>query len=264
MAEELALEAAALEAIFAGDFTAEELADQQVRWSLRLRRDQAELVLTFLVSTGYPQTDVPQIKVVSVAGPSPQSVRMLESYLRTIAEENRGSPSVYLLYTAAQDWIDKHIESAVAAGGDQSSHPHSDRDRIIGTTTAEQSFAAPGESFSQFVEHETTEHATIERALGTPVTAETFAIWKEAFHRYLIDHGILEATENPELDQRAQVDPRSNNHLKPTGRELFSIHREMFSDDLDAQGENDEMTQAGSIVGEARLAEQVDATLFLS
>ncbi|KAF6001783.1 hypothetical protein F1559_003322 [Cyanidiococcus yangmingshanensis] len=262
-AEELALEAAALEAIFGSDFTVEESADQRFHWSLRLRRDRVGLLLTFLVGDGYPQTSVPHLKVTSVEGLSSKQVRALEEYLRHVAEENLGSPSIYALYTAAQDWIDTNAGRTSVAETDWASNSLADAGCSRRPTATDDRFETKAETFTQFVEHETSEHATIERALGTPVTPETFAAWKKEFDRFLVEQGIMDSNEGLELEPETRIGSRGF-RLKPTGRELFTMHQEIFVDDLDAQEESEDRAQVASLDGERQLAEQVDASLFLS
>jgi hypothetical protein len=263
--EELALEAAGLDAIFGKDFKAEETTTGHVRWSVPLSHNGVELELAFLLDSAYPLDSEPQVRVTCKEGLSLRAVRELEGHLQKVAAENRGSPSAYLLYTAAQDWIDTHdrreaaeaISATIASTRLSAREPDS---AATGTT-----FETKAESFTQLVEHETLEHATIDRTLGTPVTPETFAAWKQEFDKYLLENGILDIANNADIELDAsQGGWKGNSRRKPTGRELFTMHREMFVDDFEESDQCESTASGACDTQGSELAEHVDASLFLS
>eukprot|EP00166_Cyanidium_caldarium_P000950 ctg_1424.g433 len=95
-------------------------------------------------------------------------------------------------------------------------------------------------SLEQRVADASAETASVQRWIGTPVTPESFAVWRGEFERFLQEQGIAEDVYGTDAAQRSS--------LKPTGRELFQQHSELFQNDAEGDEEPESATAADALV----------------
>lgn len=192
--EEQATELEALEAIFGTDYTLLEEATNEsgARFQVGLTDDtdvDVKIRLVFKHSETYPRQPITLV-MHSLGGVSAPRRRLLQGYLESVAQDNVDMPAAYTICEAARDWL---VHNVVQAGG--SAHAGEEEGR-------EHRFETLDSTQSERVE------VISSKAVGTPVTVETFAAWREKF---MIEVEMQRSRE--EIDRR--------NSDKVTGREFF-------------------------------------------
>jgi RWD domain/DRG Family Regulatory Proteins, Tma46 len=189
--EDQAAELEALEAIFMDDYkrTDGPTAARGARFSVSLVPEAApdvQLRLDFEHPSAYPDAPL-VVTALALAGLSAPRRRALQAAADEAAAEHAGMPSAFSIVEAIKEWVEEHV----AEGGDG---------------------GASEEDGGVFETRDVTMAAKVEviasKAIGTPVTVESFAVWRDAF--------VAELDAAKSAEERArEVDP------KPTGRELF-------------------------------------------
>lgn len=189
--EEQAAELEALEAIFDADFRLVEPATDSsgARFEIDLNDDVTQSVklrLIFSHTLGYPEEPL-QLVVHALEGLSTPRRKMLQTHLEQVARDNTNMPCAYTICEAAKDWTS---------------------DNVIGKVAEEEDEDNP----TKFETLDSTQHEKVEvissKAVGTPVSVETFSEWRRQF--------MLEIDE---VKSKEQLDRESN--AKMTGREFF-------------------------------------------
>lgn len=211
--EEQATELESVEAIFGEDFRLLEAADEATGTGARFRVDicaesadgaeqgpsshPARVRLEFTHTTQYPREPI-SVLVNLLDGLVASDRKRLQSVVDSVAEESKDIVSVFAICDAARDWL---------------------CDEASGATTALETNRAPGalshnndlESRFETVDFLATEKVEVisSKAIGTPVTKESFEEWRIAF---------LAELENIRLNDGTRNDKDSS---KMTGREFF-------------------------------------------
>lgn len=198
--EEQAGELEALEAIFGEDFEVLEQPESGcngARFQVDLT-DHADadlkIRLIFTHTTNYPAE--PILLVVHVlSGLSTPRRKELQTHLERIAAENLEIPAVYTICEAARDWL---------------------ADKVVGKVEEEEE----DQSSIKFETLDGTQRDQVEvissKAVGTPVTVESFAEWQEKF---LAEVNALKCKEQLEKEANTKV----------TGREFFESRNMVVS-----------------------------------
>jgi len=139
-----------------------------------------KIVLKVEFSKGYP-SEVPLLEVLPLERVSVGQAVLLTNKLNTIAAENLGMAMIFTIAQTAQEWLDGSKEEEINA----------------------KNKAIEEEERRQIEEEKRLEE---ERNKGTPVTAETFALWKAKFDAEI----ALEKAKNVDKSEK-----------KLTGREYF-------------------------------------------
>ncbi|PXF48198.1 RWD domain-containing protein 1 [Gracilariopsis chorda] len=192
--EEQVAELEALEAIFATDFriVQEQSSKEDARFEIDLVDDVTESVRFRLIVThtkNYPQ-EPPGLVVHTLEGMSTSRRKELQSHLEYVAKGHAEDhmPSAFSLCEAAKEWVTAHV---------------------VGHTEDEDN---GHESDSKFETLDATQEDKVEfissKAMGTPVTVESFMAWREKF---------LEELEK--VKSVRQIQKETNTKL--TGREFF-------------------------------------------
>lgn len=189
--EEQDAELEALEAIYDQDFRVIEPATTNTpsRFEIDIEDDAGagiKLRLSFTYTIQYPEE--PLIVVVhALEGLSAVHRKKLQTYLEEVAAENMQMPCVHTICDQAREWL---------------------MDTVIGKETREMD----EEENRKFETLDSTQTDKVEvissKAVGTPVTVESFAEWREKF---------LQEMET--LKSKEQLGRESN--TKMTGRQLF-------------------------------------------
>lgn len=193
--EEQAEELEALDAIFGTDFQILEEATNTsgARFQVDLTDDADEDVkirLVFKHNDTYPREAI-TIVLHALGGVSGPCRRELQAYLEGVAQDNVGMATAYTICEEGRDWL---VHRVVEAGGGAAGHR--------AEVSTEHKFETLDSTQSERVE------VISSKAVGTPVTVETFAAWREAFM------AEVEA-------QRCQEEIDRRKSDKMTGREFF-------------------------------------------
>jgi RWD domain/DRG Family Regulatory Proteins, Tma46 len=191
-AEEQAAELDALEAIFMGEYSlsAPASAARGAAFSVALAPDAApdlRLRLDFEHPPRYPDA-VLVVTVHALAGLSAPRRKAVQAAAEKCAAENVGMPSVFSVCEGVKEWVEMNIGE-----GEEEEDVQVDDGGLF--ETRDVTLAAKVEVIAS-------------KAIGTPVTPETFAEWRERFM------AEVEQAKTAE-ERRREADPR------PTGRELF-------------------------------------------
>ncbi|KAK4537801.1 hypothetical protein CDCA_CDCA14G3826 [Cyanidium caldarium] len=244
-------EAEALEAIFGDDFHELERDGRRRRWVLKLSAPSAELELRFTLPERYPFGAAPQVLVQAVRGLAAQRRAVLQQHLEAVAAASIGQPSVYTVHAAAMDWLATADPAGRAVAGDASPQGLLRGKGVRGDEDGGSRFETVEGSLEQRVADASAETASVQRWIGTPVTPESFAVWRGEFERFLQEQGIAEDVYGTDAAQRSS--------LKPTGRELFQQHSELFQNDAEGDEEPESATAADALVHSER---DIDRSLF--
>jgi hypothetical protein len=214
-AEEQAAELEALEAIFMDDFVLLEGANaaRGARFDISVESDAAKgvkLVASFEHPKNYP--DEPIIVTVNSTGHlSAASRKELQAHVQKVAVENVGIPSVFTVCEEMKVWAGEHL-------GDADDATDSDTDG------------------AEFETRDTQAQPKVDvvssKAIGTPVTVESFMAWREKF---------LE-----EMERAKSAEARAKEaSTKLTGRELFEQSKAVVSADSESFWEQEAETFGG-------------------
>jgi hypothetical protein len=214
--DEQAAELEALEAIFMDDFKLVDGPDSArgARFEISLAPDappDVRLRMIFEHPSGYPEESV-VVTAHALSGVSAPMRKALQEFCGDIARQNVGIPSVFTICEEVRSWIQDNL------GEEEDVSSDSDADA------------------SQFETQDASAVAKVEvvasKAIGTPVTVESFMAWREAF---------LE-----EMNRAKGTDEKLDVNQKVTGRELFEQSKAIVAADSEsfweheAEGFNDE------------------------
>ena len=225
-AEERAMEAEALEAIFMEDFADESSGAEGSCYVLTLKPEDAEeafvsCVLKAECPVDYPSASRPVLSIASVSGLSSHRRKELEAFLGETAEEQEfGGVVVFEVASAVREWLAERNEPGQADESMYAAMLRRDEDAKKGTQKKKvvyESSSAPesDEARKRRLEEEAEARRLERLRLGTAVTPETFAKWWEAFRVNVLK-------EDPDRDFggiAAVYD--ANGKRKLTGKELF-------------------------------------------
>jgi len=201
MREELACEVEALEAIFGPEYTVlENEGMDNARFEILLNDDELGVRsrLVFGYTPGYPDK-VPNIVVQADAGLSAPRRIALQRTIEEEAMANLSTPMIFTLHAAAKEWISRNLV------GDGNEDEDLESDVTFETRDEEQEKSNQAQEMKKF-------H-------GTPVTAETFAEWRERF----------------EWEVREQSQTMEKKHQdKPTGRDYFMQNKAIVTEEAEA------------------------------
>lgn len=220
-AEEQIAELEALEAIFASDFriVKEPCSREGARFEIDLVDDVTESVRFRLIiahTRGYPQ-EPPGLVVHSIDGMSTSRRKELQSHLEYVAKgyAEDHMPSAFSLCEAAKEWVTTHV---------------------VGHTEEEEEDRH--ESDSKFETLDATQEDKVEvissKAMGTPVTVESFMAWREKF---------LEELENAKSVRQIQKETNT----KLTGREFFESKTIVVTAESESFWENEASLYEGDV-----------------
>lgn len=136
-----------------------------------------QLDIVFAYPPTYPDAP-PLLKPRSVRGLSDAELAAVGAVMDEQVEANGGMPMMYAVVAAAQDWL---RDKLAAEGG-----------------SAAAAAAAPQKS-AEVLQEEEDARAAAARALGTPVTRDTFAEWRDRFDAERLAAGlsIVSAPDTP-------------------------------------------------------------------
>lgn len=198
--EEQEAELEAIEAIFDDDYELLEEASaiSGARFRVDLTDDadtDVKMRLMFTHTEQYPREAI-TVVAHTLGGVSGPRRKMLQDHLETVSKENVDMAAAYTVCEAARDWLAQHVVGAASGGGvGQGKDGGDDEEQVHKFETLD---ATQGEKVE----------VISSKAVGTPVTAETFAVWRERFLQELEQGKTKEELEN-KLDE------------KMTGREFF-------------------------------------------
>lgn len=222
--EEQETELEALEAIFNTDFRILEPANDSsgVRFEINLSLEGCvNLQIIFTHSLTYPQTPI-QLVVYALDGLSATNRKNLQTYLDEYAENNIDQCVAYDICQNAQEWVIKNQNSSINGTNiNQSTNSVLQEDQD-----------------SQFETRDVTQQEKVEvilrKAVGTPVTVESFSAWRQKFTTE------IQAMKTPE-----QIRRESN--PKQTGRQLFENKSTVVSAESESFWEAEaEMIESGA------------------
>lgn len=201
--EEQSAELEALEAIFGDDYRLLEQAsaDRGARFDIQIAREAsstARLKLCFEHPVDYPASRI-IVTVHAVSGLSTVKRKSLQEVADRLADENVGFPSAFNVCEGLNDWMHQNLDDGHDATSD--------------TSLDEEAF-----------ETRDTKSAGVEvdasKCIGTPVTPESFAAWREKF---------MEELQQRKTEQQRGMEMT----IKPTGRQLFEQSKEVISEESD-------------------------------
>lgn len=189
--EDQALELEALEAIFGDEFRLVEAPTKSsgARFEVDLTDNgdgSVKLRLVFTHALGYPDEPLGVVVHALEGLPTPMRKR-LQVHLEGCAKENVQNVAVYALCEEAKDWLDQHV---------------------VGKPVVDVEEDGP----SKFETLDATQQDKVEvissKAIGTPVTPESFAEWRAKFEAEI---EALKTKEEREMEE----------NQKMTGRQMF-------------------------------------------
>lgn len=206
--EEQQAEIEALEAIFMDDFKLLDRAQDTsggARFSVSIKPEAApdvELSMVFEHPSDYPESPVIVTANVLSGLPAPKR-KELQSVAVNCAQENIGLPSVFTVCEAIKEWVET----------------------TVGEGTANDDGLEEEDDGNSFETRDLTTAAKVEviasKAIGTPVTVESFMEWREKF---IAEIELKKSTE--------QKDKEAN--VKPTGRQLFEQNKVVVTEDSES------------------------------
>ncbi|KAI0565687.1 Ubiquitin-conjugating enzyme/RWD-like protein [Gracilaria domingensis] len=214
-AEEQAAELEALEAIFAGEFRILQHANNKTcaRFEIELADDVSETVKIRLViahTQNYPQ-EPPMLVLHALEGLSTSRRKELQSHLEAAAADYAEDhmASAFSLCEVAKEWIATHVVG----------HAQDDEDEQRGNDTKFETLDATQEDKVEVISS---------KAMGTPVTLESFMVWREKF---------LEELESSKSAEQV----RKETNTKMTGREFFESKTVVVTAESESFWENEAM-----------------------
>lgn len=221
--EEQETELEALEAIFDSDFRILEPPNDSsgARFQINVSEASVNLQIIFTHSLNYPQTPI-QLVVYALDGLSATNRKNLQSYLDDYAENNLELPVAYDVCQKAQDWVLNSLNSSTNGNANNQS-----KNAVL-----------QEDQDSQFETRDVTQQEKVEvisrKAVGTPVTVESFSAWREKFTQE------IQALRTPEQIKR-EANP------KQTGRQLFESRSTVVSAESESFWEAEaEMIESGA------------------
>ncbi|CAN8076369.1 unnamed protein product [Agarophyton chilense] len=214
-AEEQAAELEALEAIFGNEFRLLQHQDttEGARFEIDLTDDVNGTVKIRLVIThtqNYPQ-ETPVLVLHALEGLAASRRKELQSHLESTATDYAEDhmPSAFSLCEAAKEWIATHLVG----------HAQDDDDELHGNNAKFETLDATQEDKVEVISS---------KAMGTPVTVETFMAWRE--------HFLEERHSSKSIEQVRKEKP-----IKMTGREFFESKTLVVTAESESFWENEAM-----------------------
>mmetsp|Transcript_9056 Transcript_9056/g.27211 ORF Transcript_9056/g.27211 Transcript_9056/m.27211 type:complete len:239 (+) Transcript_9056:117-833(+) len=213
--EEQEQEIEALSAIFGDDLKevseGSGVAEGERKYQLPIVDDVTGVAarMDFVLGPKYPE-EAPRVVLVGQNGISASKRAQLSSVLDSAANESVGMPMIFNLHSLAMEWLGEHID-ADAANNDSVFGENAvtrEKDTLFETRDEEEEAKAAHREKMKF-------H-------GTPVTVESFNIWKEKFNVEMAAQRAL-----------AEVDINSK-QVKCTGRELFEQNKAVVTEDSES------------------------------
>ncbi|KAG2522537.1 hypothetical protein BBO99_00005959 [Phytophthora kernoviae] len=218
--EEQSMEVEALEAIYMDDFT--KLSDDPLSFQVRVVPNQdgknnfVAMTLKVDIPATYPDVE-PTLEIILNKGLSDRQHKEMKELLTQQIEENMGMAMMYTLCEAVREYLVENNRE----GNDGSEHQEmlrrmETRKKKEDKVEAEKEEEAMARSQEKRVFH------------GTPVTVETFAVWKEKFEA--------------EMQTTPKTSVKDEASAKLTGRQLWN--KGMVTEDsaveaeAEAEGEN--------------------------
>ncbi|KAF4320045.1 hypothetical protein G195_006689 [Phytophthora kernoviae 00238/432] len=218
--EEQSMEVEALEAIYMDDFT--KLSDDPLSFQVRVVPNQdgennfVAMTLKADIPATYPDVE-PTLEIILNKGLSDRQHKEMKELLTQQIEENMGMAMMYTLCEAVREYLVENNRE----GNDGSEHQEmlrrmETRKKKEDKVEAEKEEEAMARSQEKRVFH------------GTPVTVETFAVWKEKFEA--------------EMQTTPKTSVKDEASAKLTGRQLWN--KGMVTEDsaveaeAEAEGEN--------------------------
>lgn len=204
--EEQAAELEALEAIFGdNDFQLLDADDNGcARFQVELSDDDdgggdgLRIRLIFTHTPTYPRMSI-HVVAHPLSGVSAPGRKQLQTHLEEVASNSIDMPAAFTLCEAARDWMAEHGGSGAGT---------------VNSVGGGYKTAGNDNDDNKFETIESTQTEKVEvvssKAIGTPVSAESFATWREAFVR-LMDEKKSKAQRERERDAGSKL----------TGREFF-------------------------------------------
>lgn len=217
LGEEQSNELEALEAIYDADFRIAEPPSKRSGARFEIELDDVaqdvKLRLVFTHSLDYPDSPL-ELVVYALSGLSTHRRQDLQSFLEKIAQDNVGIPCAYTLCQSAQEWVEENITGAVEDDRGNESDENSKFETLDATLVDKVEVISS-------------------KAIGTPVTVESFSGWREKF------------TEELE-SQRTKEELEMQSSKKITGREFFENKTVVVSAESESfwEQEVDQMTGA--------------------
>lgn len=196
--EEQAAELEALEAIFQGDYRLIESATSErgARFDIQIAPDSPSdlrLRVAFEHTIDYPTTCI-LVTIHALSGLSAIKRKALQGVVENLASENIGIPSAFTICEGLNEWLYENMDDVNDISAEQE----------------EESFETRDTSAVAKVE------VVASKAIGTPVTVETFAAWREKF---------LEELEGKKTEEQRAMEMNT----KLTGRQLFEQSKDIVS-----------------------------------
>lgn len=222
-AEDQAAELEALEAIFMDEFMLKEppSASRGARFQIMLTSDvtpDVKIQMGFEHALDYPESPL-VVSATTLSGLSGPRRKAVQAKADECAEENLGFPSAFTVCEAVKEWIEENV----ADGGDAGENEEDEEESNM-FETRDVTMAAKVEVIAS-------------KAIGTPVTADSFSTWRDSFL------AEIEAKKTAEEKAR-ESDPR------PTGRQLFELKKAVVSGESESFWEQ----EAEEFVEEAEAA----------
>ena len=123
--------------------------------------------IKFLVASAYPDI-VPDVSVYSVKGLTNKDCEELKVHLDQLAQTLLGSPMIFALTSAAQEWLLQHNDRLTREQEEDEGEDSEQQEEL-------NRFVSDREAFGKM------NAAAAAAAGGTPVTEENFAAWKVQF-----------------------------------------------------------------------------------
>eukprot|EP01116_Phalansterium_solitarium_P011053 TRINITY_DN26663_c0_g1_i1.p1 TRINITY_DN26663_c0_g1~~TRINITY_DN26663_c0_g1_i1.p1 ORF type:complete len:216 (-),score=76.54 TRINITY_DN26663_c0_g1_i1:424-1071(-) len=195
--DELAMEIEALQAIYMDDF--QMLGESPTRFQIVLvpqpgGTNYVGLTVEVELSPGYPN-EAPTVHLVDSFGISGEQIDALEDQVKVQAEAELGTSMIFNLAATVKEWLDDNNVDPEAK-----------------------------ERARRLKEEEEIEKR---RALGTPVTVDTFTIWAENFYARLEQERLA----------------KEKTKTKLTGRQMFESNKELVLSDAAFAEEGDKAVE---------------------
>jgi len=222
MLEDQKMEIEALESIYPDEFKI--MSEDPYRLSVDILEDdddgdQIGLRLIAELPPNYPN-EPPELEMSIVRKISRDQLAACLEHVRGLVDENLGMPMVFTLAGAATEWLQENVVGQP--------------DKEEQWERGKQSF----ETFSDQVIYDVTEAAA---SRGTPVTPESFAIWKAAFDkemgvkvkvavttgRQLFESGAVKSTDD------AVAGPVDTQEAAPGEANLEGVDLEAWQEEID-------------------------------
>lgn len=207
--EECAEELEAMCAIFGDDYELlQDSGEGGAKFNVRVRSDQGvSILLCFQHVSGYPDAACIVATVRVEQGLRGAERTALQRALNEAAINAVGAPSAFVIVEAAREWLD----------ADHPADDHADDDNRFETVDAKARAAV---------------EVIAAKAIGTPVTAESFAQW----HAKFVEEMRLKRGEGVETDTvqkmtgRAMFEARAVNVVNPTSESFWEAAADAYDE----------------------------------